>query len=631
MRRHTYRLFRLISQVVIVAGTGVAAVWNVGSLFLGLPDLGWWGLLAPLPGLVMWGITLALPGLLSGATAIPKEAYRLVYASPEGWDDERSRTALLNLARQAGGIEIVWVRETQGSGCWLNVPEAWQDVLARLVSDVFPEGQIERGAAPLPGEGVVILRVRKGRALPPPDVLCEQEGIEGVYFRWQNRDTAVVSIWGDKAPEIALQYAKKGDNTLPGAGKSLQRPRFSGRNPWPLLPPFPAPERNPGLIAVSRFERLAPKLRSPGSGLNLGKDTEGEKIGFSFPELPGSRSVRIIGADSARLTARLAYQGFRARLPVCVLDGDGEVVNLLARLAMRELAQEEALLCDLERPAQGDLRFNPFWLPEARDDWPAVLAIWRVWLKELGVTPAGLGTDAYRHTLAAVVLTAKAAIERGLTFDPEGLRQALEAPEFLTTLRHNGASALFSAADWAWWQSPGQQTPNFDVHLRLGHLRERLSSLLELPEYSVLWKAPYLALPDAFETRRALFWRLTGQKGHRSLYISSLLMSLEVALSVYRRKKKPVLLFIHNLDTGLWAERLHQFQATRLFLSGEQWGVFPALPRPQTLIVSRLNKDDAEKLYPKLTGTRAADLRRLPPGRLIVRRGRHLGTATMGV
>ena len=121
---------------------------------------------------------------------------------------------------------------------------------------------------------------------------------------------------------------------------------------------------------------------------------------------------------------------------------------------MRELARQEALLCDLDRPAQSQLRLNPFWLPRERETWPSILDSWRLWLRELGVTAGGLGPEAYRHTLTAVTLTAKAALERGLTFDPSGLRQALEAPEFLSSLDHNGAASLFSEVS-TWPDRPG--------------------------------------------------------------------------------------------------------------------------------------------------------------------------------
>ena len=262
--------------------------------------------------------------------------------------------------------------------------------------------------------------------------------------------------------------------------------------------------------------------------------------------------------------------------------------------------------------------------------------------------------NAHKHTLTAVTLTAQAAIERGLTFDPSGLRQALEAPEFLASLDHNGASSLFSAEDWEWWLDKGRSAPNFDVHLRLGHLRDRLGRPLDLPEYSVLWQAPYLDLLEAIEARTALFWRLPDRDGRRRVYITSLFASLTAALHTRSPEERPLLLFFHNLDPGSWAERLHQLPTARLFLSGEKMATLPthstplrlrsgqasaepalnllkgqAQPRPQTLIVSRLGKEDAERLYTRLPGTRAADLRRLPPGRLIIRRGDNLGTADM--
>ncbi len=625
MERRTHRLLIFIAQASMVCGAGLAALWNLGYLFFDLSaNPGWWGLLAPLPGLALWGFALVLPALLSVHLPAPTTVFRLVYAAPAGWNDAQARTALLNLPVRAGWLDISWVREMQGSACRLAVPAGYEEVLNRLVSAVFPGGQIEADDASPVGDGVTILRLKQGVSLPTPAELCLLEGIDGVYFRWQGEARSVFSLWGEKAPETAQRYAGKGD-LLTGSGDELLRPRFSGGNPWPELPPFPVSGNNPGLSAVSGFERLAPSLRLSGPGLVVGRDAAGGRVGFPFPDLEGAKTVRTLGQGAARVTADLVTQALRARRPVCLLDGDGGVTALLNRMAMRELAREEALLCDLDRPARSFLRLNPFQLPGAPEDWPRVLPDWHLWLRTLGVTPAGLGREAYRHSLAAVTLTAWAAAERGLLFDPPGLRQALDAPEFLGSLEHAGSESLFSEAEWGWWQSEGRIVPNFDVHLRLGHLRDRLGKLLDLPEYSVLWREPYLDLGQALQDRTALFWRLPDQDGRRHAYIVSLFAALAASLRVWP-EETPVLLFFYNLDPGPWAERLGAIPSARLFLAADTPAGLPDRPRPQTLIVSRLGKAGADQLYPHLPGMRAADLRRLPEDRLVIRRGNVLGT-----
>jgi hypothetical protein len=45
-----------------------------------------------------------------------------------------------------------------------------------------------------------------------------------------------------------------------------------------------------------------------------------------------------------------------------------------------------------------------------------------------------------------------------------------------------------------------------------------------------------------------------------------------------------------------------------------------------SLLVSRLTPDDAVRLAARLPGLFAADLRRLPPRRLVLQRGQQLGT-----
>jgi len=285
MKRGTHRLLIFVSQASTVGGLGLAAVWNLAYLIFDLsPDPGWWGLLAPLPGLILWGVAPALPGLTSASIPAPDTVFRLVYSAPDGWRDEQARTALLNLATRAGWLDIAWVRDTQGSACLLAAPAGYEAVLHRLVGAVFPGGQLEADDAPLPRDGVTILRLKRDAAFPAPDQLCMKTGVEGVYYRWQSAETAILSLWGDeRVMDVALEYAKKGD-LLPGKGSELLKPRFGGGNPWPGLPVFPPSGGNPGLNAVSGFERLEPGLRLNGSGgLVLGRDAGGGRIGSLFP------------------------------------------------------------------------------------------------------------------------------------------------------------------------------------------------------------------------------------------------------------------------------------------------------------------------------------------------------------
>ena len=156
-------------------------------------------------------------------------------------------------------------------------------------------------------------------------------------------------------------------------------------------------------------------------------------------------------------------------------------------------------------------------------------------------------------------------------------------------------------------------------------MRDRLGKLLDLPEYSVLWREPYLDLGQMLQERTALFWRLPERDGRRHAYIVSLYAALAATLRVWS-EAAPVLIFFHNLNPGSWARRLGAIPSARLFLAAEAPANLPDRPRPQTLVVSRLGKAGADALYPHLPGTRAADLRRLPEDRLIIRRGDELGT-----
>ena len=626
MRRQTQRWMLSAAQILAIGGLGVAALWNGGSLLFALPGPGWWGLVLPWPGLLLWLGAQIAPGLLARPPA-PRATYRLVYSAGDEWSDETARRALLNLAGGSGGLGLTWVREGSGAGCWLSVAEAQGAVLGRLVADIFPSGSLEADSSPEPGEGAVILRPTPD--LPSPDALCRLEGIEGAHFQWKSHKTAVVSLWGPGAMEAAHAYAREAD-LLPGRGKALLRPKFSGHNPWPAMPPFPPSKGNPGLEAVSRYEAVSPLLRVKAPALVVGRDRDGEPVGFGLPDLAGAKTVYVLGEAAGRVAVSLAQQAIEARLPVFFLDGQGAAAARLAQRSMRAVALGQVLLCDLERPAQSRFRLNPFWLPPERADWPRVLPAWRAYLGELGMTPGGLGQAAYNHTLAAVTLTALAASDRQLILDPPGLRDALAEPDFLTRLDEAGAQPLLEEAVWAWWQESGRHAPNFDVHLRLGHLRDRLAALMDLPQYRVLWQGPYLEPLTILENRNALLWRCPDHERRLQPYLTSQLLALCSLFAVWP-PETPALVVLAGLNPGLWAGRLSRFPAVRLVLAAEEETGLRAAPAPETLLVSRLGKADAEGLSKQLPGLRPADLRRLPAERLIVRRGQALGTvAIMG-
>jgi hypothetical protein len=411
---------------------------------------------------------------------------------------------------------------------------------------------------------------------------------------------------------------------LEAQGAALRSPKFVGDNPWPELPPFPPSRHNPGLAAVSNFERLAPELRVNGApALVLGRDSEQNRVGFRLPDLSKMRLLQVHGAAAPEAAVSLAQQAVRAGLTTLFLDGQGPAATLLARRLMREIAAAKVLVCDVERPAQSRFRFNPLWLPEPQL-WPAIFpGTWLDWLRELGVTPAGLGQNAYRHTLVAAVLTALAAARRSLTLDPVGLRDALQAPDFLSAVEAD-LSALTGEALWRWWLAEGRKTAIFDVHLRLGNLRDRLSALLEIPEYQVLWQAPYLNPFVVRDEGLSLLWRLPDPRRALQPYLSSQLLGVTALLSVWPASR-PVVIVLNELDAGLWVKRLRQFPMTRLIVVSQQVQTQPILGKTGSLLLSRLGREDAERLSPILK-IRPADLRRLPPRRLLLQQGQSLGT-----
>jgi hypothetical protein len=617
----------VIAQLMIIGGLGLVVLGNVAGLLGLTPAPQGWELLLPVPGMLLWPAALALPRLLAAAaTDTDLKSYRLTYDAPEDWPDEKARKALANLAHR-GSFGLTWARDQEGTGCWLCVPESDETVLRRLVADMFPTGQVEADPLPVMGDGVIVLR---WQAEPPPaHELCWLAGIEGVYYHHRSPDTAVVALWGPQAAQVATRFARQAD-ILAEPARTLRRPRFVGEDPWPNLPAFPASQDNPGLISVARLAQMAPGLRVNGSrGLVLGHDREGQHAGFPTRDLDGLQSAAIWGHAAEAVAINLAKQAVQAELPVLFLDGRGSAAAQLGRRLFREVATGKVLVCDTERPARSHFRLNPLWLPDTVAAWPAILnTIWMAWLRELGVTLAGLGKDAFRHTRVAVILTALAAAQQSLALDVAGLRDALETPDFLgmldrETLAHAG---VLDTDMWQWWLSEGRQTPKFDLRLRLGHLRDRLNVLLDLPEYEMLWQPPYFD-PPGVAAGKKLFWRFSKTQGRLQPYVSSQLAAIATLLHVWPRTQ-PILVFVHELPLGHWAKLLRSAATVRLVVSGQRMHTAPE--RSDTLLLSRLHQDDVQQLWPHLDGIRAADLRRLADTQLLVRRGSELGAIEIG-
>jgi hypothetical protein len=248
------------------------------------------------------------------------------------------------------------------------------------------------------------------------------------------------------------------------------------------------------------------------------------------------------------------------------------------------------------------------------------------WLRELGVTSAGLGANAYRHTHLAVVMTALVAANRDLALDPAGLRDALQIPDFLGLVNED-LSPIVGPEIWDWWAREGKTVPNFDVHLRLGHLRHRLIGLFEIPEYRVLWHSPYLDPLLILNDKLSLFWRLPDPRRRLQPYLTSQLLAITSLLSIWPAEQ-PVVVILHELEAGEWGARLSRLPAVRLVVAaGQVMG--PAASGKQTaLLLSRLERDDAERIADNV-GVRVSDLRRLPARRAILRRGQSTGTVDL--
>lgn len=630
MKRQTSHRLALTGRYLLLGGLGLALAWNVIGLVR--PGwLAWWlGLLWPLPGLLLGLAALAESFWRARTIPLCTDTYRLVYDAPAGWRDDTARTALLNLVQSGVGLEITWAREGgEGVGCWLGVSGSGQ-ILERLVGDVFPAGAVETAEPPQPGPDLTILAWRE--APPAPAALCRLAGIDGVYYRWRSPAVATVVVWGAGAGEALHRWAEPED-VRPGQGPALRRPSLTGDNPWPALPPFPPSDDNPGLAAISRLERVAPALRIQSRGLVLGRDGTGQRVGFDLPDLAGLKSTWIFGRAAERVVVDLTCQAVRRwQVPTLLLDGRGTVTTHLARRLLREIATGRAYLCDTERPAQARFRLNPLWLPADTATWPAILSTgWEAWLRELGVTAGGLGQVAYRHSLAAVVLTGLAMARQAVGLDLGSLREALHAPDYLATLDENMLlPGVLDETTQAWWLAEGRRAAAFDAHLRLGHLRSRLAVLLELPEYKMLWRPPYLDPLEALSGETCgLFWRVPDPRRRLRPYLTSQLLAVTSLLTAWPAEQ-PLLLILHELEAGPWAQRLAAFPAARLVLSSERVPDLATLPAATALVVSPLDRADAETLHSRLPAeVQPVDLHRLPAERVLLQRGREWGTVDL--
>jgi len=132
--------------------------------------------------------------------------------------------------------------------------------------------------------------------------------------------------------------------------------------------------------------------------------------------------------------------------------------------------------------------------------------------------------------------------------------------------------------------------------------------------------------------RQTLLWRLSDPRGRLSTYISSQLLALHTLLTIWAKPQWPLLVFLHELENiQPWVERFRPFPAVRLVVSTTKVIHWPESLKPDSILVSRLTPEGAEIMRPQLVddSIRPADLRRLPPTRLIYQKRDQLGTAEM--
>ena len=222
LKRDTHRRLILLTQWFTLAGLGFAGIWNLLCLFLGLNV---WGLafIFPLPGLLGWIAALLAPRFLAKTTA-HAHTYRLLYSARPNWDDNQARQAMLTLIQSGVSLDIIWAHDAQEIGCWLSVSDH-EKVLERMIPDIFVNGSLEVDPYPDIGDGVTILHWQVEGDVPYPADLCQEDGVEGIYFQWRTDTSAIVAIWGAGAKQVADKFAQP-DALLPGQGQELITPKF---------------------------------------------------------------------------------------------------------------------------------------------------------------------------------------------------------------------------------------------------------------------------------------------------------------------------------------------------------------------------------------------------------------------
>ena len=605
MRWSTYRRLLSLAQLAGLAGLGLGIGWNLAAGYFNL-GAGWIGLMLPLPGFLLWSGLLSVPPLLSRSLPTYPHSYRLRYDAPPGWDDRRARQALRAVMRSGVGIEIIWAKTGDELGCWLRT-DAAGDLLPRLIADVFPGGQLTPSPPPAEQDAVPIYGWPEGINAP---IQLDEQSIDGLRYRWLSPTNASICVWGPAA-KAAIEAL---------GGVIGESSGFSGDNPWPDLPPFPASADRPGLAALCQVRLVAPLLRTKNApALVIGRDAETQPVGLELADLDGRSRIEIAGQTGETVVTHLLEQAIQAGRAVLLLDGSGGVVNQLSRRLLREVAGGQVLTCDVERPAQSRFQLNPLWLPgDALAKQGVLTNGWPRWLRDLGVTMAGLGLTAYRQTVVTIFL---AALREAL--DPPTLRDRLTQPDFLAAnTTPEQLTGLVDDNIMEWWVSEQSRVERFDLHFRLAHLRNHLSDLLALPEYSVLWRPPFLDPLAALSSGQSLLLRLTDPKGRLAPYRRSQLLAVTSLLSAWPPDGPPPLVCLYALPLGRWVEIFSQQTCAPL--------LYTSLPgengfKPTTRLISRL----PEGVSLTLPGIAPGDLQRLPPDRLVMQRGQAVATVDL--